>query len=290
MSNQVMSIEVGSHYFKVLNPTPRVIPTIMQFCKRYTLYSWVKEHGRGRPVYKASKVFATRTRNNREFRFHIGQYKDFIECLERDYIISSMYTVEYMGLYEPTTIEVDMRDGWVLRDYQEPVHRFIMEDAVDDNLSRLVAMATGTGKGLVSLSAIAALKTRTLIVVLPTYCLKWAKEIEQILTVDSNDILIIQGSKHLKRLIDQGTSDVVEAKFIIVSLRTIQNWFKAYELDPDSMDQEGYGCVPEDLCRILGIGTMILDETHQHLHAIYKLLAYTHVPKVIALSAMMFFS
>jgi superfamily II DNA or RNA helicase len=46
-----------------------------------------------------------------------------------------------------------------------------------------------------------------------------------------------------------------------------------------------YGCYPEDLFRTLGIGTVIIDEVHQHLHAVYRFCINLHVPRLVALSA-----
>lgn len=628
-SKLVMRIEIATHYFKVLNPAPRAIPCILRFCGRYSLYKWVRNR-QGKGAYQVDKVFACRTRNNREFRFHIGQFKDFITYLDKDFITPDMYDVSYKEFYTPSAIMVAMRDGWVLRDYQQKAHDFSVEDAEEDNRSRLIAMPTGMGKsqplysliripngwckmsnisigdeviakdgsitrvngifpqgyqdtyritfidgrstdcsidhlwkvynsdwttgskiietheiirlletsrsslslyidlpdpeitsdiklpidpyvlgvilgdGMISdrsvlvcnpedfiinevstlipedleivkyrecrysisnkvkgrnynpiltnlrdlklqgtfshtkfipdvylngsidqrlallqglldtdgsvngghisycttskqlaagvqylvrslgglvkiklimkpkfkykgeiktgkpayilyiryrepsslfrlprkkdkvpvegrnsnclklrissieyigselsqciaidhperlyitddfivthntttaLSISAASNYRTLICILPTYIEQWAKAINQILTVDNKEITIIQGSNSLKGLIDQGIEGSISSKFILVSLRTIQNFFKTYEECPEALEEEGYNCLPEDLCKVLGIGTVIIDETHQHLHAVYKFLTYTHVHKVIALSA-----
>ena len=279
----LFKIEIKSHHFVVINPEPRALPCIIRFCREYGVYNWIK-HGK-KPVRKLVKIFAARVRDNREYRFHVGQYEEFIKALERDYILPSMYTVNRLPLYEPTKINIALKDCFKLRDYQEPIHDFMVSDSQDDLHSRLAAMQTGTGKGMVSITSACTIGYRVLVLVLPTYLEKWQQEIEEKLTIDSKDIVILQGSSNLKSAINLANDGNLNAKFIIVSLRTIQNFFKQYEEFPDDLEENGYFCHPEQFCQTLGIGTVIIDEVHQHLHAVYKFLVYTHVPKVIALSA-----
>lgn len=514
---KVFHLSIYSHFFKLTKIQHRAVPCINQFCRQYGLKQWVKENGRAQ--LKITRVFAVRTKNAREYRFHIGQLDAFYKALKNDHIIESMYTTEIIPLYTPTEIQPTVRPGWVLRDYQEEAKAFILDETTDDNHSRLVAMPTGTGKAqplstpikipngwstmgnmkvgteiiakdgtITSVTAIhpqplkpvykvifqdgrytyccyehlwkvwvtlenekpiemvltlgdilmkylnrlgckvsiplcvsernddvefiidpevmgqmvlkgqllpkiylngstsqrevllksllaveelvsdvytitsnyiagqvgylvrslggmmlsfdgthlytialsgdvstlqiqdirydrldytqcisiahpdqlyitdnfivthntataiittSNLKHRVMIVVLSGYVDKWIADIEKTIECQKGDIIAVQGSKSLKDL----TYSENTAKYIIVSLNTIKNYFKLYEDQPDSMETAGYAYPPEDLCRQLDIGVIIIDEVHQHLHAVYKLLTYTHVPKVIALSA-----
>lgn len=501
----IFRVTIYSHYFKVDQLQPRAHGCIMNFCKKYAIKQWIKE--RGKAFLKITKVFATKTKNNREFRFHIGQYEDFLRALKDDYITESMYIVESVPLYEPSMIDIKVQPQWVLREHQLQAQAFILEHSQDDNRSRLVAMQTGSGKlqpldakikvpngwstmgemhvgteviakdgsitkvtgvypqgvtsvfrvtfgddrstecgldhlwkvyidtketiittqdiesllvsnklyidlcdseqnadielpidpytlgkyidqynntipkeyfngstqqrsallkGLTSdaplyvtlneqlaldvqylvrslggiaqivinkleyiiyieyssklriesvepigydetqcisidhpeqlyitddfivthntvtaLITTSKLHHRTMIMVLSGYVDKWIADVEKTIDIDPGDIIVIQGSQSLKNL----TYSEPSAKFIIVSLNTIKNYFKAYEEHPTDMEALGYAYPPEELCERLDIGNIIIDEVHQHLHAVYKLLTYTHVPKVIALSA-----
>jgi superfamily II DNA or RNA helicase len=198
-----------------------------------------------------------------------------------------MYTSTSVELYEPVSIDVNMMPGWELRDYQVDVVDFIVNATPGDHRSRLVALPTGKGKTLCALYAISKIKTRTLLFILPTYIDRWADEIPKVLSITKKDILVIRGSGQLKSMLYSALDEELYAKFIVISIPTMKNYIKAYEQNPYNLDDEGYGCNPEQMCRVLGIGTVIIDETHQHLHGVYKILSYTHVPKVVALSATM---
>lgn len=277
---QLFQLTIYSHFFKLTHIQPRAEACIIRFCTRYAIKQWVKENRRN--VLKVTKVFAVRTRNKKEYRFHIGQLEDFYKILRDDQILDSMYTVATKPLYTPTDITIAIRSGWVLRDYQQNAHDFILEESMDDNHSRLVAMATGTGKTATAIITTATFKKRTMIVVLAAYVDKWIEDINKTVDAKKGDIVVVQGGKSLKDL----TYSEPTAKYVIISLNTIKNYFKAYEQHPDALEEEeGYGYPPEELCEQLDIGCIIIDEVHQHLHAVYKFLTYTHVPKVIALSA-----
>lgn len=281
--DHLLEIVIYSHFFKILNPSPRIIQLILKFCGKYAISSMEKDKHTNRNVQKY-KVFAARTKDNSEFRFHIGQLEDFIQTLEYNYVMSDVYSVKYEPLYTPLPIDVAMNPGWELRDYQQEIHDFLIAEDANDNKSRLVSLQTGKGKTLVSLAAIGTIKSRTIIGILPSFMDKWGGDVTDVLNVKSKEVMIIRGSAQLKGLIALATNGKLHAKFVIVSLRTIQNFFKAYELDKDASLDE-YGCLPEDLCKLLQVGNMIIDETHMQLHAVFKMLLYTHIPKVIALSA-----
>lgn len=551
-----LKITLYSHFFKVTHIQARAMPCINRFCMRYGIKQWVKENRRN--VLKVTKVFAVRTLNHKEYRFHKGQLADFYKALENDGITASQYTVTEHPSYVPLEVNPQVKAGWVLRDYQQAAHDFIIQEDEDDNCSRLVAIPTGGGKALslnslikvpngwermrdmqvgteviakdgstttvtgvypqpfqpiyrvtfkdgrsteccgehlwkiyitnktnkhlvintyavqalldkrslkkriyidlcdseqnrdqdlpmdpyalgvtlhhdpsddkaipclylsgstaqrlavlqglldteatvrknrhivystlseelalgiqylvrslggmarvsstvpiihckagprmyhvdiyhtqpealftvskkkaqvrnnnprpsalklrvesieivehnyaqcisiahpdqlyvtddfivthntvTALMCTQTLKHATMIIVLSGYVDKWVADIEKTVEVKRGDIIIVQGSKSMKDL----TYCENTAKYIIVSLNTIKNYFKTYEKNPSHIEDEGYAYPPEALCERLQIGTIIIDEVHQHLHAVYKLLTYTHVPKVVALSA-----
>jgi len=139
-----------------------------------------------------------------------------------------------------------------------------------------------TVTGLITLSE---LQSKVLIVVLPSYMEKWAGDVSTILKIKKKEIMLISGANNLKGLMTGAVEGTIDAKFIIISLRTINNYFKTYEEKCGDLSETGYDLKPEELCETLNIGSMLIDETHQHLHAVYKLLSYMHVPRVLALSA-----
>ena len=145
MTTQHLQIEIASHFFRVIKPSSRTLEAILKMCNRYALRAYVRE-GNKKPTLKITKIFATRTKDNLEFRFHIGQYKEFIDLLESFGITQDMYHVVTRDMYVPLYIDISLKEGWILRDYQEEAKKFILEESDDDYRSRLVSLQTGKGK------------------------------------------------------------------------------------------------------------------------------------------------
>lgn len=154
-----------------------------------------------------------------------------------------------------------------------PDHLYITDDFI------------ATHNTVITLLSVSQIKTRTLIVVLPTFIEKWSGDIVNIFNIDPKEVMIVQGSSQLKGLVSLGLSGELTSKFIIISLTTLQIFFKQYE--ELEIDEQDYGINPEQLCAVLKAGNMIVDESHMHAHAVFKLMLYTHIPKIIALSATM---
>lgn len=544
---KVCIITKYSHFFKINQASTTLVPLIYRFCLKYAIKNLVYERGR-KPQFKVTNVFGIRIKDSVEFRFHIGQLAPFLKYLEDNYVSIDQLEIRSEPMYEPVKIDVKLREGWILKDYQEEVKTFIIADDLSDNHSRLVTMGTGTGKaqplhslikvpggwkemgymkvgntvitkqgthskvvgvfpqgtkpvyrltfydgrtteccldhlwkiynskwlepeiltlkeildigslyrnklyidlvdpedspdaelhedpyiygakvykqgiilddyingsvkqkrallqGMFHCSAVineygnikyetksqplqldlqylvrslggiaksshndendsytllikfkeahtflgkderaneilslsehsdtlklrlmkidyirdeetqcisidhpdslyvtddfivthntvsalataADIKSRVAIVLLPAYLDKWTKDITECLTVNPKEVMVIQGGDSLKSLINLAKDNEYNSKFILFSLITLQNYYKAYENLYNELDNEGYNCHPDELFKLLGIGTVIIDEIHQHLHSVYRTLTYTHVPKVIGLSA-----
>lgn len=224
----------------------------------------------------SSKVGDTYTLHNNQFK-HLYHYLKNV-----NYPLHVDVTEKYLD-YEVAAEDIRMREGWTLRDYQIPIVDFVLKSPAK---AKLVPVATGSGKGIMSLAAIAVLKHRVGIVILPTFIEKWVEEIAQVLDIKTKDIMVVQGQKNLRALIDIAKEDSVKSPFIIFSSRTLQEFIVQYENTPD-MVKEMYGIEPIELFPLLKIGTLLIDESHMHFHALYKILLYTNVKNQIGLTATM---
>lgn len=284
----LFEIIIYSHFFKITNLKPRAIQLVLKFCLRYVLMGFSKtennKHGNSNKLVPL-KVFASKVKDYEEFRFHIGQLRDFYHFLDMNFVTTDLYNIREEKLFTPVKIDVKINPGWILKDYQSEAKEFILCKDLDDNRSRLVSLRTGLGKTVISLSSIAELKTRTIIIILSSYIDKWCSDIVEILNVKPKEIMPIQGTNQLKGLIQLAIDDELTSKFIVISLSTIKNFFKTYEQYGKTYTLDDYGCLPEDLCKITETGALLLDEVHQHFHGIFKTLLYTHVQKVIGMSA-----
>lgn len=71
----------------------------------------------------------------------------------------------------------------------------------------------------------------------------------------------------------------------VISLNTIGKWQKKYIDNPADPELAMYGMKPWELMEKAKIGTNIFDENHQHLHAVYRMFTFLHIPQTISLSA-----
>lgn len=278
----MMRIDIYSHFFKVTKFTPRILSLLFKFSSKFT----EPTQQRNGPAAAVPKTFATKTKNNLEFRFHVGQLKDFMQLLQYEFIEPYMYDVIRHGLYRPEKLKLTIRDNWTLKDYQEEAKTFILdeeEDSDERTYSRLATLPTGTGKTVTAMATALSLNQRIMITVLPRYSEKWLSDVVGIADVKAKEVMNIAGGDSLRGLISMAQEGQPLSKIIVFSLTTLQMFYKDYEEHPEAC-RDKWGCVPEELHQLLSIGTLIIDEAHEHLHAFFKMMMYTHCPKLIALS------
>lgn len=230
----------------------RSLGGLARICDKSPYFRVNGERRKGRPAYTVYIRYKTPSH-----LFRLPKKKDRTNDDNRcaDTLKLRIEHVEYVGKKEAQCISID-----------HPDHLYVTDQFIV------------THNTLSSLASIGTIKTRTMIAILPTYIDQWAKEITKILNVKPKDIMIVKGSAQMEGLIGLGQDNALKAKFIIISIPTMRNFFKNFEYNVNDYKSE-------DICKILGVGTVIVDETHQHLHAVYNLLLHTHVPRVIGLSA-----
>lgn len=141
-----------------------------------------------------------------------------------------------------------------------------------------------THNTFVSLYALAKVGMRMAVVILPTFLDKWVMDIANIHKAVTTDMMVIQGSKSLKGLVQMAKEGTLSAKYFIFSVRTLQEYISDYEKDMEQ-SLEIYGIHPIELFPLIGVGSLLVDETHMHFHAIFKILLHTNVKLQVGLSA-----
>lgn len=139
----LLHITLSTHNFSVTKIAPRVKDIIFGFGRQNVQFGMVRMPG-GRYVKAAVKVFGAATMDRSEFRFHINQYKAFIDFLLMSRITENLYTISVKEVSSGETIDVSMKDGWVSKDYQIPVIEYIEEN--NEVRSKFVELQTGQGK------------------------------------------------------------------------------------------------------------------------------------------------
>lgn len=144
-----------------------------------------------------------------------------------------------------------------------------------------------THNTVTAMSTVAARKKRFAVIILAGYVDKWIGDVTEILELEKKQVAVIQGTESLQRSTLYPGSDIPTPPAFIISISTLQRWYKTYEQDHNHPSLEEFGCKPYEFFQHLGIGTVVFDEAHQHPHAVYKCFAYMHVPMAISLSATM---
>lgn len=141
-----------------------------------------------------------------------------------------------------------------------------------------------THNTFLGLRAVHTWGTRAVLVLKGMYVDKWIEDVESAYLFKRGDLMVVRGSDHLRALIELAKSGKLEAKFIIVSLKTMYQYLEAYEEFKDS-EQFPYPVPPEKFYETLGAGIRLIDEVHQEFHTNFRQDLYTHVPLTISLSA-----
>lgn len=271
-----------SHFFKVVNPTYQIKSLIHNFIRPLVIFERVKPVGE-KARFMPTKVFSSRTADEKEYRLHINQFKDFITYLHENHIAVSEIPVETVEMYKPARLKWPVKITKQPRDYQiKPIDRIV--HLTTGYRAVLLGLPTGTGKTFSGLYGCYKVGTRVAIIILPIYIEKWVEDIQTNLGVDPKSIMIVQGSQHLAGLIDLAKNNQLSCDYIIISTVTMRMFIEKYDENPvDCLDQ--YGIFPYDLYKVCQVGQILIDETHQHLHAVFKIHLTMHVPQLTTLTA-----
>lgn len=282
---QYFAVDVYSHHFVISRVQARGQEVVESFARQYIQFGLVKE---GRRFIRAPvKVFAARVRGSlgsvMEYRFHAEQFDAFMKHLSNMQILPHTYEVVRHDVHPGEEVVLNVLEGWTPKDYQEPIIEYLVSDK--PSKAKLLEIQTGKGKTFCASSAIAQLKRRFVVIVKPMYIDKWKSDLKEILGLEGQDVLVIQGSAQLMHLITNAKDGVLRAKAIIISNKTLQNWYSLYEKKGAYIDDMGYDCRPGELFNVLDVGVRLIDEVHQDFHLNFKIDLYTHVDRAISLSA-----
>lgn len=168
-------------------------------------------------------------------------------------------SIEYIGKKVGRCLEVD-----------HPDRLYIINDYICTH-NTFTALKTGETIG-----------KRTLIMVLARYLQKWIEDVEGAYG-KSAKIAVLKGTSSIINLVLMAKEGKPIPDVIIVSTTTMQNYIREWE-QHQGKELEGM-IAPEELYETLGIGYRIIDEAHQHFHAVFKNDLYTHCPKCVYLTA-----
>lgn len=270
-------VDVYSHHIAVSGYNKLGKDALVEFCKRFAQYGLVRI-APNRYVNQILRVYAATTQDRTEYRFHVHLLNDLIAHLEiKGYPATEVEIVRH-AMYEPVKVKFRPLDT-PPRDYQEP----IIEYMTAEGHSKVITLQTGKGKTYCALSAAVQLGVRTVLVVKGMYVDRWIMDLKGTLGLKAGELMVVRGSAELKTLIELAMAGQLDAKFIVITNKTIYNYLEHYEYFNGI--EGAYGCHPRDFYKVLGAGLRLIDEVHQDFHLNYRQDMYTHVPKTISLSA-----
>ena len=175
------------------------------------------------------KEFVSRVGNN-AYVMHTNQFIHFLHYLkEMGETLGEVQRIDATQ-YNIVRENYEVRDEWTLRDYQEPICKFLIENPVK---SKMVILQTGKGKSLVSMYALAKIGMRIGVCVLPMYMEDWLKHAVKIHKAKTHEVMMVSGSKAVRALIAMARDNELTARYYIFSKDTIQDFITAYEQNPE---------------------------------------------------------
>lgn len=174
--------------------------------------------------------------------------------------------VELVGKEQAQCITID-----------HPEHLYVTDDFIVTHNS-----LTGTW-------AITELNMRVLACMKPMFVEKWVDDFIKYTDIKKKEIMVISGSAALMSLLQLAKDGKIDhLKVIVISNKTLGPWIKEYEkIGGRALLEQGYACLPEDLCKHLKVGVRLVDEAHMDLHLNMKIDVYTNVAHSFSLSATM---
>jgi superfamily II DNA or RNA helicase len=239
----------------------RSIGGLAKMTERTTHYSCKGEKKAGRRAYT---IFVRYKKPSELFRLERKRIRTNDENQYAKNLRLRVRSVELIEHKEAKCIAID-----------HPDHLYVTDDFIV------------THNTVTSMAAVARRGKRFAVIILGGYVDKWIGDITGILELEKKQIAIVQGTDSLIRSTLYPGSDVPTPPAFIISINTIQKWYKLYEENHRNPKLEEFGCKPWEFFEHLGIGTVVFDEAHQHPHAVYKCFAYMHVPLAVSLSATM---
>lgn len=283
--NPLFTVYLRSHHFLVRTTEVRAKVLCREFCRRFIHEKLAPSQGT--LIKVKGDTFAAADLPRVHWRFHINVWQEFLDYLKGQGINESIYQIFKEPDTTPITEEFRVRQEYTPREYQVPYIAYLSKK--DNTPSRLIGLQPGDGKGIISMFAMQAHQSRTLISVLPMYMGKWKDELIEKMHLTEQDICLISGEGKLLKLLAAREQELQGGpkipKVIIISNRTWGLWLDLYMREGEAIRQKGYPCTPDNFLGYLGVGLKIVDEVHQHFHSHFLTDLHTHGPICINLSA-----
>lgn len=241
---------------------------------------------RKKPLPVIKRTYAACTADGREFRFHRNNLDLFKEAVSNDPQLCDQVSYTEEPMYTPEHVGLKVKEKWHAFDYQIPYINYFNSPGK----SKVLNIPPGQGKTYCSLDSTAHYGERLTICIESRFFHLWQEALDpdsdkQVLDLQKEEVLWIQGSKDLKALLQLAITNQLDGiKVIVVALRTMANYIETYlRFGKDMLTL--YPVLPIDFHKVTGTGTALKDEVHLSLYANYMEELFSHVPRRFSLSA-----
>ena len=231
-----VKFDIYSNYFTILLFDKRLYSVLYKLCSMLTIKDYTFNKRTRRMEYLGKKEYFVNINN--EYRFPIG------------FLTTAVYTMVYHGVNKEemdyqrnicnpkSKLKVKMQKAIKMRDYQEACKNTVMENT--QNNFWLLDIVAGGGKSVVSIYISYSLNFKVFMFMLPKYIDKWVLEIPNYITINKEEIYVIQGSNSLEKLLKSKTHPY---KIYIASIPTMLAYINSYEEDEDLLVYRSNGSI-----------------------------------------------
>lgn len=279
-----MTLHIYSHSFVVASSDRRFRQIANAFIAKRLI---VEKFQMGKPAKGKTQskgtVFAATTPSRSHYYLPLTLLSDFKLALISCGVRENEYDIVYHKPKKGEPVEINFIAKFKMSELQERCLDFIRCDPI----RRIAPLQTGKGKTALALYFMCEYGRRTMITMNAKYIPRWVMDLvgeDAKVDLQSEDLLVVQGLKELRKYIQQVRSGELAFKTMLVSNTTMALFHDDVLENPSSWKKLGIK-IPNDIFTVLKIGFRIRDEAHEHLHFNFKFDLFTHCSKTLDLSA-----
>ena len=286
LRNMKIKISIYSHFFVVFPEEMEVKRLIYRFAENLIEYEKKWDPVRRKNIQIISKIWGGVVRGGNQYRYPISMLNSFKILAISQGFPKDCFQETIVPMYEPAPAEFNLKEEYVPYDYQEEALSFIFSEINNKSPTVLIEMPTGTGKTLTMMAFASRYGKRMGMIVGPSFMEKWVSDFEMYLGVPAEKVYQISGAKAIQRLFRLCEEDSFDYDIVLISLATMQEFYKSYEDNPEDCEALYFG-TPFDLWQACKIGFLGGDEMHERLYGVFWTHTFLHTPFHLALSATM---
>lgn len=285
MYKPVLKVIKFTHFFQVELRDLRLNQFVYRYTSKFT--EWVEEYDvKSRRYIKVPRVWGGRLLDNSVFRFPIGVLPDFIRSMKQFGLQDNEIDFNIFPSYKPAYADLNLNPDYTPYETQLEAINYALHNRHVGAPSVLIEKPPGSGKTVTFCKFVSLVKERTALITPATYVEKWQDDVNHLLQLPEERVYTISGGKSIIDAAEMAHEGCFNYDFTVISLRTFLGFMKEFEASPKETHAKT-GTSPIDIWRLLQIGVLGGDESHEEFYSLYWAHTFIHGPFHLALSATM---